>query len=93
MTGGRTAPRLAAIVVGLLCGMLITGTGRAQGPDDLTGLVAEVSRAVDGQAYLERVARNDPRTFCPLLGRVLPMTLNGKCSMGSRLNWNGYWQA
>jgi hypothetical protein len=37
---------------------------------------------VDGQAYLERVARNDPRTFCTLLGRVLPMTLNGEVQHG-----------
>jgi len=34
--------------------------------------------AVDGQGYLERIARKVPRTFCALLGRVLPMTLNGE---------------
>jgi hypothetical protein len=32
---------------------------------------------VDGQAYLEAVAKSDPRTFCTLLGRVLPMTIAG----------------
>jgi hypothetical protein len=34
--------------------------------------------AVDGEAYLVAVAKSDPRTFCALLGRVLPMTLNGE---------------
>jgi tetratricopeptide (TPR) repeat protein len=54
MTGGRTAPRLAMVVVaGLVCGILLTGTGRAQGPDDITGLRAEVSRLHGQGKYAE----------------------------------------
>ena len=33
--------------------------------------------AKGGQQYLEEVADNDPRTFCALLGKVLPMQING----------------
>ena len=32
---------------------------------------------VDGEDYLVMVAKSDPRTFCALLGRVLPLTLQG----------------
>lgn len=30
-----------------------------------------------GQAYLLRVAKEDPKTFCTLLGRVLPLEVSG----------------
>ena len=30
-----------------------------------------------GVAYLEQVAREDMRTFCGLLGKVLPLTVAG----------------
>jgi len=54
MTGGWIAPRLVAMIaVGLLCGMLLSGTGRAQGPDDLTRLQAEVSRLHGQGKYAE----------------------------------------
>ena len=53
MTGGRTAPRLAMVVVGLVCGILLSGTSRAQGPDDITGLRAEVSRLHGQGKYAE----------------------------------------
>ena len=33
---------------------------------------------VGGQAYLERVAKEDPKTFCTLLGKVLPMQVTGE---------------
>jgi len=33
--------------------------------------------AQGGQEYLEKVAKDDPRTFCGLLGKVLPMQLQG----------------
>lgn len=31
-----------------------------------------------GEAYLARVAAEDPRTFCTLLGKVLPMQVTGE---------------
>jgi len=34
-------------------------------------------KAKDGQKYLEKVAETDPRTFCALLARVLPLTIAG----------------
>ncbi len=33
---------------------------------------------VGGQSYLERVAEEDPKTFCMLLAKVLPMQLTGE---------------
>lgn len=33
--------------------------------------------AVGGQRYLETVARDDPKTFCTLLGKVLPTQITG----------------
>ena len=31
-----------------------------------------------GEEYLHRVSQSDPRTFCTLLGRVLPMQVTGE---------------
>ena len=42
---------------------------------DLKAAILGALEAVDGQAYLEEVAKSDPRTFCTLLGRVLPLSL------------------
>jgi len=56
------------------------GGSRAQ--IELKAAILGALEAVDGQAYLERIARKDPRTFCTLLGRVLPMTLNGEVQHG-----------
>lgn len=58
------------------------GAGRKKGvPNkinaDLKEMILGALNALDGQKYLERVAREDPRTFCALLGRVLPMTVAG----------------
>jgi hypothetical protein len=33
---------------------------------------------VGGEAYLVKVAETDPKTFCTLLGKVLPMQLTGE---------------
>jgi hypothetical protein len=32
---------------------------------------------VGGPAYLQKVAEEDPKTFCSLLGRVLPTEISG----------------
>lgn len=56
--------------------------GRQKGtPNKLTKDLKEtILAALDaqgGQKYLEGVANSDPRTFCALLGKVLPMTVVG----------------
>ncbi len=58
------------------------GSGRKAGtPNKLTAdvraAVLGALSAVGGQKYLEDVARKDPRTFCALLGRVLPLQVGG----------------
>jgi hypothetical protein len=54
--------------------------GRAKGtPNKITLSVREaIERAFDnlgGASYLEHVGRNDPRTFCALLSKLLPTKL------------------
>lgn len=58
------------------------GSGRKAGvPNkltaDLKSAILGALEAKGGQKYLETVATEDPRTFCALLGRVLPMTVQG----------------
>lgn len=38
---------------------------------------------VGGVRYLVGVARDDPRTFCAMLGKVLPMTVAGEGAGGA----------
>ena len=57
--------------------------GRKKGTPNktTTALKEAIMRAFDnvgGQAYLETVAVEDPKTFCTLLGKVLPSELNAK---------------
>jgi hypothetical protein len=40
---------------------------------------------VNGEDYLVMVAKSDPRTFCSLLGRVLPLTLEGDAEKPIRI--------
>ncbi len=56
--------------------------GRAAGtPNKTTAQVKEAIlkafEKVGGATYLEKVAQEDPKTFCTLLGRVLPTELTG----------------
>lgn len=56
--------------------------GRAKGTPnkvtaDLKGAILGALDKVGGQAYLERVAKEQPQVFCSLLGKVLPTTLAG----------------
>jgi len=51
--------------------------GRAKGTPNKTTVELKTAimgafHAKGGQAYLERVAEEDPKTFCTLLGKVLP---------------------
>ena len=41
----------------------------------LKDAILNAFHTVGGEAYLVQVARKDPRTFCALLGRVLPAEL------------------
>jgi hypothetical protein len=56
--------------------------GRTKGtPNKLNAAVKEAIIAafnkVGGESYLVDVAKTDPRTFCTLLGKVLPTQLTG----------------
>jgi hypothetical protein len=58
------------------------GSGRKSGTPnkisaDLKGMILGALDAVDGQAYFEKVARDDPKTFCALVAKLLPTTLAG----------------
>lgn len=57
--------------------------GRKKGtPNKTTGLVKDaIVNAfvnVGGEAYLEEVAKRDYKSFCTLLGRVLPLQVTGQ---------------
>jgi hypothetical protein len=59
-----------------------SGAGRKKGsPNKLTTDVkAAIMAAFDqvgGAEYLKNVAQTDPRTFCTLLGKILPAQLTG----------------
>ncbi len=56
--------------------------GRAAGtPNKVTKTLKEAIlgalKDAGGQAYLLRVAKDDPKTFCTLIGRVLPLEVSG----------------
>lgn len=48
---------------------------------DLRTAILGALEAKGGQAYLEEVAGSDPRTFCALLGKVLPMQIEGDANV------------
>ncbi len=47
---------------------------------ELREAVLNTFEMVGGEEYLANVARNDPRTFCALLGRVLPTQVQAQVS-------------
>jgi len=58
------------------------GKGRPPGvPNKVTRVLKEAILEAfankGGPAYLEKIADNDPRAFCALLGRVLPLEVSG----------------
>lgn len=58
-------------------------TGRAKGtPNKTTAMLRDAIlnafTEVGGQSYLARIADQDPRTFCTLLGKVLPLQVSGE---------------
>ena len=46
-------------------------------PADVRAAILGGLEANGGQAYLEKVAEEQPQVFCTLLGKVLPTTLAG----------------
>lgn len=44
---------------------------------DLRAAIENAFHEVGGQKYLVRVANEDPKTFCALLGKVLPLQVTG----------------
>jgi len=59
------------------------GAGRKRGvPNKLTAHVREAVQnaflEVGGEDYLVKVAMQDPRTFCTLLGKILPTQVEAK---------------
>jgi len=62
--------------------------GRVAGtPNKFSGAVRELILAaldgVGGQAYLERVAEQNPAAFLTLLGKVLPLQVQGPAADGA----------
>ena len=58
------------------------GAGRKKGvpnkiTSDLKAAILGAFDTVGGPQYLVSVAQSDPRTFCTLLGKVLPMQIAG----------------
>ena len=58
------------------------GAGRKKGvpnklTTDLKQAILGAFNTAGGQSYLARVAVEDPRTFCTLLGKVLPTQVTG----------------
>jgi len=58
------------------------GPGRPKGAQNKITLeirtaIINAFEKAGGEAYLARVAESDPKTFCALLGRVLPLQVAG----------------
>tara|TARA_R110000868_G_scaffold411243_1_gene702512 strand:- start:5526 stop:5795 length:270 start_codon:yes stop_codon:yes gene_type:complete len=43
----------------------------------LKDAILNAFNSVGGESYLATIARDDPRTFCALLGKVLPLQIAG----------------
>lgn len=52
------------------------GTPNKMTTEVKTAILAAFDK-VGGISYLEKVAKDDPRTFCTLLGRVIPTEIDG----------------
>lgn len=58
------------------------GAGRPKGaanlvPRELKEMIVNTLHKAGGEEYLLKVATEDPKTFCGLIGRVLPLTVAG----------------
>jgi hypothetical protein len=69
------------------------GAGRKKGaPNKLTADVKACVMAAfndaGGRAYLVKVAKEDPRTFCALLGKILPTQVAGDTDQPVRFEFS-----
>lgn len=67
------------------------GPGRPKGVPNkatkaLKDAILHAFDKVGGASYLERIAESDPKTFCTLLGKVLPLTINSDSSTPLNIN-------
>lgn len=58
------------------------GSGRKKGvPNKVTGdvktAIAAAFNEVGGKDYLVKLAESDPKTFCTLVGKIVPLSLQG----------------
>jgi len=53
---------------------------RTRCPHTVEAAILEAFEQAGGANYLRRIASSDPRTFCTLLGNVLPMQLTSEDS-------------
>lgn len=59
------------------------GPGRPKGARnkitrDIQQAILNAFEKAGGENYLARIAEEDPKTFCALLGKVLPMQVSGE---------------
>lgn len=75
--GQSSAPRKVRMPAGN------RGKGRKKGVPNknttaLKDAIMNAFREVGGESYLSKVAREDYKTFCTLLGKVLPLQVTGE---------------
>ena len=66
--------------------------GRQPGtPNKITTAVRDAIlnafQEVGGESYLTSVAKDDPRTFCTLLGKVLPTQISNEVPTKLEISW------
>jgi hypothetical protein len=69
------------------------GKGRVKGTPNKTtaalkDAILHAFEKVGGADYLEMVAQTDPKTFCTLIGKVLPMTVQGQIDGTLKVTWS-----
>ena len=67
------------------------GRGRPNGAKNkinvrVTEAIEKAFQDVGGAKYLRKVAEEDPKTFCTLLGKILPREIKGTLEGGLVLN-------
>lgn len=68
------------------------GPGRPKGASnkitrDIKEAIARAFEAVGGEEYLVTIAREDPKTFCALLGKMIPVQMTGDGGGPLVLTW------
>lgn len=70
------------------------GPGRPKGLQnkvtrDLKDMILGALDAAGGQAYLQRQAEENPKVFCTLVGKVLPLQVNQNLDGKLEITWQG----